>query len=188
VTPERTAALVTRWARFYTRDLPASVAQRRVDEIAADVRDHITHERTKGGSDARIGIGIASRLVRGLAADVAWRGRHTRGSFFRPVLRVGLGVALILALPLVAMQFSDEVVWSLTDFVLAGVLLAIIGFALELAAKKAGNRIAAVAVATLGVAAAVFGNADDAPGLVLLGLVLIASACALGLRTAQRES
>ena len=188
MTPERIAALVTRWVRFYTRGLPATHAQRRVDEIAADVRDHVAHERANGISDARIALGIASRLVRGLAADVAWRSQHTRGTFFRPVLRVGVGVALILALPLVAMQFTDDVVWSLADFVLVGILLAIIGCSLELAAKRAGNRIAAVAVATLGVAAAVFGNADDAPGLVLLGLVLIASACALGLRTAERKS
>jgi hypothetical protein len=32
-----------------------------------------------------------------------------------------------------------------------------------------------------------FGEADDAPGLVLLGILLIVSACALGVRTAQRS-
>jgi hypothetical protein len=31
------------------------------------------------------------------------------------------------------------------------------------------------------------GEADDAPGLVLLGILLIGSACALGVRTAQRS-
>jgi hypothetical protein len=95
-------------------------------------------------------------------------------------------VALILALPLVAMQITDEVVWSLADFVAVGVLLATIGVALELAVRRAGNLAAALGIAALGVAAAVLGEADDAPGLVLLGILLIASACVLGVRTAQR--
>ena len=45
-----------------------------------------------------------------------------------------------------------------------------------------------IGIAVIGVAAAVFGEADDAPGLVLLGLLLIASACVLGVRTARRRS
>jgi hypothetical protein len=69
--------------------------------------------------------------------------------------------------------------------VLAGVLLTIIGAALELAAKKAGSISLAVGVGALGVAAAVFGRFDDAPGLILFGILLVGSACALGLRRAQ---
>jgi hypothetical protein len=104
----------------------------------------------------------------------------------RSAVRVALGVALILSLPLVAMLFTDDVVWSLGDFIAAGVLLVTIGVALELAVRKAGNLAAALGIAAVGIAAAVLGEADDAPGLVLLGILLIASACALGVRTAQR--
>ena len=203
MTPERMADVVGRWVRFYTRDLPASIGQRRVDEIDTDVHDHIAHERANGISDRRIALGIASRMIRGLAADVAWRGRHAKSAarpttleeamktskaLYRSAARVALGVALILSLPLVAMQFTDEVVWSLADFVAAGVLLATIGVALELAVRKAGNLAAALGIGALGVAAALLGEADDAPGLVLLGILLIVSACALGVRTAQRRS
>ena len=106
----------------------------------------------------------------------------------RSAVGVALGVALILSLPLVAMRFTDEVVWSLADFALAGVLLTTIGVALELAVRKAGNRVAAVGIAALGVAAGIVGQADDAPGLVLLGILLIVSAFALGLRTAQHST
>jgi hypothetical protein len=98
---------------------------------------------------------------------------------------VALGVALILSLPLAAMLITDEVVWSLADFVVAGVLLTVIGAALELTLKQAGNLATAIGIAALGVAAGIFGNADDAPGLVLLGILLVVSACALGVRTAQ---
>ena len=204
MTPERMAELVARWVRFYTRDLPVEIAQRRVEEIDADLHDHVAHERANGSgiSNRRIALGILSRMVRGVAADTAWRGRQAKVSahrstlegtmkttrtLYRSAVRVGLGVALILSLPLVAMQMTDEAVWSLADFVLAGVLLTTIGIALELAVRKAGNLATAICLAALGVAAAVLGQADDAPGLVLLGLLLIASACALGVRTGQRS-
>ena len=103
----------------------------------------------------------------------------------RSAVRVAIGVAIVLSLPLVAMQFTDEVVWSLGDFVLVGILVATIGVVLELAAKRAGNLAVAVGIAVLGACAAVLGGLDDAPGLTLLGFALIASACALGVRTAR---
>ena len=111
----------------------------------------------------------------------------TTSALYRSAVRVALGVALVLSLPLVAMLFTDEVVWSLADFVLAGVLLATIGVALELAVRKAGNLAAAIGIAALGVLAAAVGEADDAPGLVLLGILLVGSATALGVRSAQRS-
>ncbi len=202
MTAERMAAIVARWVRFYARDLPAPVAERRLEEIDADLHDHIAHERANGISDRRIALGIASRMVRGLAADATWRGRHAKAAahpstleeamktsktLYRSAIRVALGVALILSLPLVAMLITDDVVWSLADFAVAAVLLAVIGVALELAVRKVGNLATALGIAAVGVAAAMFGEADDAPGLVLLGILLIVSACALGVRTAQRS-
>jgi hypothetical protein len=188
MTPERVAELVTRWVRFYTRGLPAPIAQRRREEIGADVHDQIAHDRAAGTSERRIARAIASRAVRGLAADVAWQRRHATGTspLRRPAVRVALGVAAVLALPLVGMLLSQDVAWSLADFVAAGVLLTIVGVAFELAVKRAGNLATAIALAVLGVAAGVFGNADDAPGLVLLGLLLVAGGIALGVRSLQR--
>ena len=76
MTPERMAELVARWVRLYTRDLPGPIAGRRIEEMDADVRDHIAHERAQGTSDGRIALGILSRMVRGITADASWRGRH----------------------------------------------------------------------------------------------------------------
>ena len=59
----------------------------------------------------------------------------TGKSLYRPAVRIVLGVALILSLPLVAMLVTDEVTWSLSDFAAAGVLLAAISVALELAVR-----------------------------------------------------
>jgi hypothetical protein len=112
----------------------------------------------------------------------------TKKALRRPAVRVAAGVALILALPLVAMQFTDEVVWSVRDFVLVGVRLAIIGAAIELAVKRRGSRGLAIGIGVLGVATVVVGRLDDAPGLSLIGVVLIASAIALGVRSRRADS
>jgi hypothetical protein len=199
MTPERMAGLVARWVRLYTRDLPAPVAGRRAEEIDADLHDHIVHERARGTGDRRIALGIASRMVRGLAADASWRralaNHPTRKEAMemskptrRSALRVALVTACVLLVPLVAMQFSDEVDWSVADFVFAGVLLGGTGLLLELAARKPGNLALRLAAAAIGVAAIVLGEADDAPGLVLFGLLLILGTVALTLRTAQRSA
>ena len=96
--------------------------------------------------------------------------------------RVGLGVGAILSVPLVAMLVTDAVVWTLADFILAGVVLAIIGTAIELAVRKSGNRLAAAGIAILGGLAIPSGFADDAPGLIVLGLLLLASAFAVAVQ------
>jgi peptidoglycan/LPS O-acetylase OafA/YrhL len=105
----------------------------------------------------------------------------------RSVLRVALGVAVLLALPAIAMQFDDGADWSPADFVLAGVLLSVIGAAIELAVRKSGNLVMAIGIAALGVAAIALGQGDDAPGLVLLGLLLVAGGCAMGVRRVQQS-
>jgi hypothetical protein len=199
MTSQRMADLVARWVRFYTRNLPPPIAQRRIDEIDADLHDHVAHERARGTRERRIAFSILSRMVRGLAADASWRGQMIAQSSsrkevmkmsrtaYRSAVRVALATALILLLPLVAMQITDEVDWSLADFVVAGVLLGGTGLLLELAARKPGNIAYRVAATAIGIAAIVLGEADDAPGLVLFGGLLIVGTVALAVRTAQRS-
>jgi hypothetical protein len=188
LTPERIAKLVARWVRFYTRNVPGPIAERRIDEIDADLRDHIAHERAHGTKDWRVALGIASRMLRGLAADVSWRRETTSKTAYRPALRVVLATAFILLLPLVAMQLTDEVQWDLADFVVAGALLGGTGLLLHaLAASKAGNIAYQAAATLIGVAAIVLGEADDAPGLMLFGGLLIVATVALAVRTGQQS-
>jgi hypothetical protein len=54
--------------------------------------------------------------------------------------------ALLLLLPLIAMRFTDEVNWTLGDFVFAGVLLLSVGVPLELAARRTGSAAYRLAV------------------------------------------
>ena len=45
-------------------------------------------------------------------------------------------VVILLSIPLIAMQFTDEVSWTILDFVVMGILLLSIGFICELTIKK----------------------------------------------------
>jgi hypothetical protein len=200
MSPERVAALVARWVRLYTAGLPTSVAVRRIEEIDADLHDHIAHQRSLGSREGRIALAIASRMMRGAVADIAWRGHETRVARTRsnrrrtmdtPALgksavRMTVVVLAVLAIPLIGMALTDEVDWSLADFILAGILLGIIGVSFELAIRRSGNVSIGGAVVGLGIAAAVGGEVDDAPGLVLLGALLITGGVAVTYRRVRR--
>ena len=62
-------------------------------------------------------------------------------------------IGALLLLPLVAMQFTEEVSWTLADFAVAAALLGGAGVAYEIAARRIRNpgrrRLAAVAIVAL---------------------------------------
>ncbi len=86
------------------------------------------------------------------------------------------------------MQFTEGADWSLFDFAFAGAFLVGTGLLFELAVRNPSSIAYRVATTAVGVVAIVLGNADDAPGLVLFGLLLIVGAVALTVRTAQRSA
>ncbi len=180
MTPERMAHLVARWVRFYTRDLPTPVAERRVGEIDADLHDHIAHERTHGSTDRAIALSIASRMVRGLPADAAWRDHvhataaHSSTSdttmknsktIHRSTIAIALASVLFLLAQVVGTLATDEIAWGPGDFLFAGVMFAGIGLGNEVAARRADTTAYKVAI---GVALAA-------------GIFLIWSALAVGI-------
>ena len=91
-------------------------------------------------------------------------------------------VALILLIPLVAMQFSDEWNWDLFDFIFAGTLLLGAALVYELVAKKGGTTAyraaVGVAVATalvlvwVNAAAGIIGD-DESFNLMYFGVLAI---------------
>ena len=52
------------------------------------------------------------------------------------LIGIVLMIVLILLIPLIAMQFTDEVNWTLSDFVVAGVLLLATGLMSELVIRN----------------------------------------------------
>lgn len=57
----------------------------------------------------------------------------------RSIIRIILLALCVLLVPLAAMQFSDEVDWSLSDFIIAGALLVGTGFVFEFIVRKITN-------------------------------------------------
>lgn len=99
------------------------------------------------------------------------------------VIRVALVTAFLLLLPLLAMQFTDEVNWDLKDFVVAGALLFGAGLAYELGARKAGHfahRAAiGLAVATalvlvwVNLAVGLIGSEENPANLMYIGVLAV---------------
>jgi hypothetical protein len=99
------------------------------------------------------------------------------------ILRIALATGFILLIPLVAMQFTSEVAWTLSDFVFAGVLLFGAGLTYELVARKGDTvtyRLAAgVAVATgllliwVDLAVGIIGDEENPDILMYIGVLAV---------------
>jgi len=91
--------------------------------------------------------------------------------------------AVLLLLPLVAMQFTTEVQWTLSDFIVAGILIGSVGVALELAARasrdwayRAGALIAVAAaflMTWINLAVGIIGSEDNPRNLLYFAVVAI---------------
>lgn len=66
-------------------------------------------------------------------------GFNVQQSVMKKIGVVVMVTAALLLVPLVAMQFTGEVDWTLSDFVIAGVLLAGTGLAYVLSTMKMSN-------------------------------------------------
>ncbi|MBZ9631223.1 hypothetical protein LB465_10575 [Salegentibacter sp. LM13S] len=48
-------------------------------------------------------------------------------------------VGMLLLIPLIAMQFSNEVVWTASDFIIMGILLLVTGLGINLVLRKVSS-------------------------------------------------
>jgi hypothetical protein len=78
-----------------------------------------------------------------------------------------LTVVLLLLIPLVAMLFTDEVNWTLLDFVVAGVLLIGTGLIFELILRKIRNAKYRIAISVVLLIVLLLVWAELAVGLLL---------------------
>jgi hypothetical protein len=140
-----------------------------------------------------IGIGAARwsvrRRIEGILTDGdgAMAGRTGNGGTGRVsrwrIAAWGLAAGLLL-LPLIAMQFTDEVIWGPIDFAVFGAMLLAAGGAFELAVRISGNRLfragvgVAVAAAFLlvwvNLAVGYLGDEDNPANLMFLGVLAVA--------------
>lgn len=96
-------------------------------------------------------------------------------------LAIWVGAALLLLVPAVAMQFTSEVDWTASDFVVLGAMLSVACGAYELAARITGNTLyrAAVGIAIATAFLTVWVNgavgmlgSEDNPANLMFGGVL----------------
>jgi len=107
----------------------------------------------------------------------------TGNTAYKAAIRLAIATGIILLLPLIAMQYTDEVVWDLADFVVAGVLLFGTGLAYELMARKGGTVAyrAAVGIALATVfllvwvngAVGIIGSENNDANLMYFGVISI---------------
>jgi drug/metabolite transporter (DMT)-like permease len=106
------------------------------------------------------------------------------------------GAAALLALPFLAMQFTNEVVWTASDFVAIGVMLLMVGIPLEVAVRMSPSWSyrAGAALALLGafltvwanLAVGIVGSNDNPANLLFFGALLIGGAGAIVARFRAR--
>ncbi len=99
------------------------------------------------------------------------------------IIRIALATAFILLIPLLAMQFTDEVAWSLGDFIVMGVLLFGTGLAYVLITRMSDSiayRVAVgIAVAAgliliwLNLAVGIIGSEDHPANVLYLGVLVV---------------
>lgn len=116
----------------------------------------------------------------------------TDDTAYRVAARPVLATALILMLPLLAMQFTDEMAWNLADFVVAGALLFGTGLAYELAARRSGDvayraaagfaLAAAFLLVWINLAVGIIGDEGNPANLMYLGVLAVGFVGALAAR------
>jgi hypothetical protein len=107
----------------------------------------------------------------------------TTTSDSRYLALLALATAGVLSIPLLAMQWTDEVVWDAADFITAGVLLMGTGLAYRLATRRAGTLATrgafALALGTAlllvwaNLAVGVIGHPSEPANLLYLGVLAV---------------
>ncbi|MDC1436830.1 hypothetical protein N8303_06250 [Gammaproteobacteria bacterium] len=99
------------------------------------------------------------------------------------LILLALATVLILLLPLITMQFTDEVIWNLADFIVAGILIFGFGLTYQLISsemKLVTYKVAVgLAVATsliliwMNLAVGIIGNEENPANLMFFGVLAV---------------
>jgi hypothetical protein len=99
------------------------------------------------------------------------------------IIRIALATAFLLLIPLIAMQFTSEVNWTLSDFVVAGALLFGTGLTYELIARKSGSiayrfavgiaLAAALLLVWINLAVGIIGSENNPANLMYGGVLVV---------------
>lgn len=168
--------------RFLLRAYPRGLRDEYGDEMARCFRDLCREELEDGGGPGLAGL-WARTLPELLYTALKERSIVLARNAYRVAVRPVLVAASVLALPLLAMQVTNEVAWDGKDFVVAGALLVGAGLVYELTTRWAGSIAyrAAVCVAIaatlllawLNLAVGVIGTEDDPANSMYVGVLVV---------------
>lgn len=106
---------------------------------------------------------------------------NTNRNIYKSIAGLAFATAALLMIPLIAMQFSDEVVWTLSDFTIMGALLFGTGLAYLIVTQKSGHAAfkAATAFALFtgffliwsNLAVGIIGSENNAINLLYFGVI-----------------
>ncbi len=122
---------------------------------------------------------------------------NTDSNFYQSIAGLALATGLLLMIPLIAMQFTDEVVWTFSDFIFAGTLLFGIGLTYKLITRKSGEIAYRVAIGFAlftgffliwtNLAVGIIGTEDNPVNLLYFGVIFVGVIGALMARFRSRE-
>jgi peptidoglycan/LPS O-acetylase OafA/YrhL len=119
----------------------------------------------------------------------------TRGNRLRLAIW-GTAAALLLLLPAIAMQFTSEVAWDETDFIVMGAMLGLACGAYELAVRLSDSRayragfgltiVTCFLLVWLNLAVGIIGTEENRANAMYLGVLALVAACAVAVRGRPR--
>ena len=99
------------------------------------------------------------------------------------ILRIAIATVFLLFIPLIAMQFTKEVLWGPADFIVAGILLFGTGLTYELIARRAGTTVykvaagiavgAALLLVWVNLAVGLIGSEENPANLMYFGVLAV---------------
>jgi hypothetical protein len=171
-----------RYRKAYGRLLrlyPETFRDRFAEEMEQTFLDLCREHQTQGKGLFRFALGLFVETSAGIFRERTAEMMSSK----KKLARIALITASILLLPLVAMQFSDEVTWGGADFVVAGVLLFASGLAFEWVAGKSAHfayRFAAglavggaLLLIWMNLAVGLIGSEDSPANLMYLGVLFV---------------
>ena len=107
----------------------------------------------------------------------------TNRTFYQSIALLGIATGILLMIPLIAMQFTDEIAWTLSDFIFAGGILFGTGVIYKLVTRKTGDTIYKIAIGFallagifliwINVAVGIIGSEDNPINLLYFGVILV---------------
>jgi len=173
---------IQRYRRWYTALL--GLYPRRFHERFGEPMAQTFHDLLRERAEAGNGVfGCALSMYIDTFGGIVSENKSAVAARHNNVIRVVVATACILLLPLIAMQFTDEVAWSPADFAVAGILLLGAGLTYLWVAGKGSDvmyRIAVgVAVAAglllvwMNLAVGLIGSEDNPANLMYVGVLSV---------------